>query len=124
MLTGSLEFGSDLSVQELGSLFTVLRIAGEQLYGVFASRGTQVRWLAVTERRLLILETISDVEQLTSEPFRALSRVSYLLPPGRSVTDAMKVRIEVRGKTYDLVCLSEERARYLHDLVVLRLTEG
>jgi len=99
---------------------------GEQLDGLYRGCQKGVRLVAVTNRRLMMVETTSceDRLALTSVPFDRVTSVSYLASTDKSVAYSTTVGILVQEVMYELGCRGEEQARELHDLIAWQLVCG
>jgi hypothetical protein len=107
---------------DLGVIYDSL-FDGEALDGIYRGCETGVRLLAVTNRRLLMVETTScdDRRALTSVPYARVTSVSYLATAGESVASSTTVGIRVLYTLYELGCKAEDQARELHDLITWHL---
>ena len=96
---------------------------GEQMLGVYRGCEEGVRLLAVTNRRVMMVETTSCTGRraLTSVPFARVTSVSYLASPDEPVAESTTVAIRVVSTWYQLGCATEEEARELHDLIAWHL---
>lgn len=96
---------------------------GEALDGVYRGCEDGVRLLAVTNRRLMMVENTScdDRRALTSVPYGRVTSVSYLASGDECVAHSTTVGIKVLSTLYELGCRAEEEARELHDLVAWHL---
>lgn len=112
---------------ELGLIYASL-FDSEQLDGVYRGSETGVRLLAVTNRRLMMVESTSQGERLalTSVPFARVTSVCYLsTSAAKSVAAPTTVGIRVLATThYELHCRTEDQARELHDLISWHLVCG
>ncbi|HEY0575974.1 MAG TPA: hypothetical protein VGD73_17875 [Pseudonocardia sp.] len=99
---------------------------GEQLDGLYRGCDKGVRLVAVTNRRLMMVETTSceDRLALTSVPFDRVISVCYLASVEDSVASSTTVGILVQDLMYQLGCRGEEQARELHDLIAWQLVCG
>jgi hypothetical protein len=99
---------------------------GEQLDGLYRGCDKGVRLVAVTNRRLMMVETTSceDRLALTSVPFDRVVSVCYLASVDESVASSTTVGILVQDLMYQLGCRGEEQARELHDLIAWQLVCG
>ena len=99
---------------------------GEQLDGLYRGCDQGVRLVAVTNRRLMMVETTSceDRLALTSVPFSRVISVCYLASTDDSVAFSTTVGILVQEMMYELGCRGEEQARELHDLIAWQLVCG
>lgn len=93
---------------------------GEVLGGVVEGRPPGARLLAMTNRRLIFLEstTVEGRLSLTSIPNSRITSVGLLL--GRDeqdlgITGARGVAIRVLNMVYELHCTDHETAREVHD---------
>jgi hypothetical protein len=106
-----------------GSLFD-----NEQLDGVWRGCEVGIRLLAVTNRRLIMVENTSfeDRLALTSVPLSRVTSCSYLASSSadRWVGETTAVGIRVLGMHYEVVCRTEDEARELHDLIAWNLVLG
>lgn len=107
---------------ELGLLHDSL-FDGERLLGLYRGYEPGVAVLAVTNRRLMMVETTSQAEYraLTSVPFGRVSSVSYLADRDESVAAATTVAVRVHTTFYHLDCATEEEAHEAHDLIAWHL---
>jgi hypothetical protein len=96
---------------------------GEALDGVYRGCEDGVRLLAVTNRRLMMVETTScdDRRALTSVPYGRVTSVCYLQNSDACVAGSTTVGIKVMLTLYELGCKAEEQARELHDLIAWHL---
>jgi hypothetical protein len=96
---------------------------GEALDGVYRGCEAGVRLLAVTNRRLMMVETTScdDRRALTSVPYGRVTSVCYLASSDECVAGSTTVGIKVLLTLYELGCKEEEQARELHDLIAWHL---
>jgi hypothetical protein len=96
---------------------------GEQLDGLYRGCDKGVRLVAVTNRRLMMVETTSCEDRLamTSVPFSRVISVSYLVSTDKSVAYSTTVGILVQEVMYELGCRGEEQAREVHDLIAWQL---
>lgn len=96
---------------------------GEQLLGVYRGCEDGVRLMAVTNRRLMLVETTScpDRRALTSVPFGRVTSVSYLSSTDGPVAESTTVGVRVVSTLYQLSCATEEEAQELHDLIAWHL---
>ena len=99
---------------------------GEQLDGLYRGCDQGVRLVAVTNRRLMMVETTSceDRLALTSVPFSRVISVCYLASTDDSVASSTTVGILVQEMMYELGCRGAEQARELHDLIAWQLVSG
>lgn len=114
---------------DLDSIRDVL-FEGEQIYGVYSGSGPEVRMIALTNRRMVILEVKTDADRgdeqerasLTSVPYSKLNSCSFVADPGESVATATMVAVKVGARTiYEIHCVAEEQAREVHDVVMWHL---
>lgn len=110
---------------DLGMVYDSL-FDGEQLLGVYRGRETGVRLLAVTNRRLMMVETTSCERRraLTSVPFGRVTSVSYLAAEDEALANSTVVGLRVMGTLYELGCANEDEAHELHDLVIWHLVSA
>lgn len=96
---------------------------GEALDGVYRGCEDGVRLLAVTNRRLMMVETTScdDRRALTSVPYGRVTSVCYLAGSDECVAGSTTVGVKVLLTLYELGCRAEEEARELHDLIAWHL---
>jgi len=92
---------------------------GEALDGVYRGCEAGVRLIAVTNRRLMMVETTScdDRRALTSVPYGRVTSVCYLAGSDECVAGSTTVGVKVLLTLYELGCRAEEEARELHDLI-------
>jgi hypothetical protein len=85
-----------------------------------------VRLLAVTNRRLMIVEATSWEGRvaLTSVPFARVTSVCFLAAEDKSVYTATAVGIKVLNTVYELGCQGQEQAREVHDLLIWNIITG
>lgn len=93
---------------------------GEVLGGVVEGRAPGARLLAMTNRRLIFLEstTIDGRLGLTSVPNSRITSVSLLIGRGeedRGIERARAVAIRVMNMVYEVHCTDHESAREVHD---------
>jgi hypothetical protein len=117
----SLEPASDTRT-DLGVVHDSL-FDGEQMLGVYRGCEEGVRLLAVTNRRVMMVETTSCAGRraLTSVPFPRITSVSYLASPDEPVAESTTVAVRVVSTWYQLGCATEVEARELHDLIAWHL---
>jgi hypothetical protein len=84
---------------------------GERIDGVYRDCESGVRVLAVTNRRLMMVETTSwrDRVALTSVPFGRITSVGFLASPDSSVASSTTVGIRVLAMLYELGCQTSTR---------------
>jgi hypothetical protein len=93
------------------------------LDGIYRGCEAGVRLLAVTNRRLMMVETTScdDRRALTSVPFGRVTSVCYLAGADETLAGSTTVGVKVLYTLYELGCKAEEQARELHDLIAWHL---
>jgi hypothetical protein len=96
---------------------------GERIDGVYRGGPGGVELLAVTNRRLMIVESKAwkGRTALTSMSFSQVASVSYLVSANTSISSPTAVGIQTRSGSYELGCQSEEQAREVHDLITWNL---
>jgi hypothetical protein len=96
---------------------------GERIDGIYRGGGTGVRVLAVTSRRLMMVESTSWAGRMsvTSVPFSRVTSVGLLAPNDGALATSTVVGIRIQNSVYELSCDSEDLAREVHDLIVWTL---
>lgn len=98
--------------------------SGESLEAVFRGEPGGLALLAVTNRRLMLLDKITFEERtaLTSVPLRGISRVSFVMNDGETLDTTRTVGLVVSGQAHLVVCPTRQEARELHDMLIWTLT--
>jgi hypothetical protein len=101
-------------------------LEGERIDGVYRGCQDGVRLLAVTNRRLMVVEATSWEGRvaLTSVPFTRVTSVCFLAAEAESVYTATAVGIKVLHTVYELGCQDQEQAREVHDLLIWNIITG
>lgn len=96
---------------------------GERIDGIYRGCSGGIELLAVTNRRLMVVETENwdGRTALTSMAFSQLASVSYIVPEDTPIGDATVVGVKTRSATYELCCRTAEQAREVHDLITWNL---
>jgi hypothetical protein len=107
---------------DLGAIYDNL-FSGEQIDGVFRGCEAGVRLVALTNRRLMMVESTSCENRLalTSVPFARVTSVCFLAPIDGSVARSTAVGIKVLHTLYELGCQDVEQAQELHNLIIWHL---
>lgn len=108
-----------------GVQFDVIRdsvIAGEQIYGVYASESAGIALCGVTNRRVIMLDTAfaGGRAALITAPFSRVTTVSFVSTEEEPLF-SRTVAIQVGRTFYEVTCRGEEQAHELHDLVTWHL---
>jgi hypothetical protein len=98
----------------------------ERIDGIYRGSETGIRLLAVTSRRLMMVESTSWEGQiaLTSVPFARVTSVGLLASADGSLATSTVVGIRVQSAHYELNCDNAEVAREAHDLIAWTLVAG
>lgn len=108
-----------------GVQFDVIRdsvIAGEQIYGVYASESAGIALCGVTNRRVILLDTAfaGGRAALITAPYSRVTTVSFVSADEEPLF-SRTVAIQVGRTWYEITCRAEEQAHELHDLVTWHL---
>ena len=97
---------------------------GESVDGVFRGQPGGVRLLAVTNKRLMVLDesAFEDRTALISIPLKGVSGVAFLAGPGEEMETTNVVGIMMMGGKHEVICGSEDEARQLHDMLIWAIT--
>ncbi len=97
---------------------------GESLEAIFRGSPPGIPLLAVTSRRLMMLDTtmFEDRSALISVPLSGVSGVAFVTSGDQSFDATTTVGMVLRRKSVLLVCESREEARELHDMLIWTLT--
>jgi hypothetical protein len=101
----------------------------EVLDAAFHGQTPGIRVLAVTNRRLIMLESTTHAGELafTSVPLSRVTGVSRLVEPAGGgpedvdMRSATVVSIRVLAMLYEITCRDEQEAREAHDLIAWHL---
>lgn len=96
---------------------------GEQIDGIYRGGPGGAELVAITNRRLMIVE--SEIWEgrtaLTSTSFSQVASVSYLASENATISNSPIVGIRTRSGSCEVHCQSHEQARELHDLITWNL---
>lgn len=97
---------------------------GEAVDRVFRGRAPGIELLAVTNKRLMLVESTSYQGRiaLTSVPFARVTWVSFLAPLDQPLDRARTIGIRVISAMFELHCANASQAREAHDLISWNLT--
>ncbi len=97
---------------------------GESLEAIFRGSPPGIPLLAVTSRRLMMLDTATfeDRSALVSVPLSGVSCVAFVASGDQSFDATTTVGMVLLRKPVLLVCESREEARELHDMLIWTLT--
>ena len=104
-----------------GVQFDVIRdsiIAGEQIYGAYASESAGVAMVGVTNKRVILLDTAftGGRAALVTAPFSRITTVSYVSTEDEPIF-SRTIAIQVGRIFYEVTCRGEEQAAELHDTI-------
>ncbi|PVY96346.1 hypothetical protein C8D89_13135 [Actinomycetospora cinnamomea] len=96
---------------------------GEQIYGIFGDRRGDTALIAITNRRVLMMDTVYGKGRvaLTSVPLRQIVSCSYITSTTEPITDATVVGIKVGRSMFEVSCNSPEEAQDVHHLIMWHL---
>jgi Bacterial PH domain len=96
---------------------------GERIDGVYRGCDKGAQLLAVSNRRVMIVETdtCEGREALTSVPFGRITSVSFVASDDGSIAASTTVGIRVHSTRYELCCQTKEQAQEVHDLITWNL---
>lgn len=96
---------------------------GERIDGVYRGCDDGVELVAVTNRRLMIVESKiwKGRTALTSMSFNQVASVSYLSSTNTSIINPTTVALQTRAGAFELNCQTEQQAREVHDLITWNL---
>lgn len=126
--TGSLDhpprphpMSSRLPTFDEGVQYDIIRdsiVAGEQIYGVYASASGGVAMLGVTNKRVILLDTAFSGGRaaLITAPFTRITTVSYVSTEDEPIF-SRTIAIQVGRLFYEITCLGPEQAAEIHDIV-------
>lgn len=108
-----------------GVQFDVIRdsvIAGEQIYGVYASESAGIAMAGVTNRRVILLDTAfaGGRAALITAPYSRITTVSFVSAEDEPLF-SRTVAIQVGRTFYEVACRGEDQAQELHDLITWHL---
>ncbi|MBO0848193.1 MAG: hypothetical protein J2P20_01915 [Pseudonocardia sp.] len=96
---------------------------GERIDGIYRGGRGGAELLAITNRRLMIVE--SEIWEgrtaLTSMSFSQVASVSYLASEDTTISSSTIVGIRSRSGSYEVHCQTEGQAREVHDLITWNL---
>jgi hypothetical protein len=97
---------------------------GEAVDRVYRGLAPGIQLLAVTNRRLMMVESQSVEGRLalTSVPFARVTSVSFLAERGEPLDFASTIGIRVLATVFELHCVGPDEAREAHDLISWNLT--
>ena len=111
--------GSGLDVQAMRRDI----LEGEQIYGVFGDRQGATALIGITNRRVLLMDTMYGEGQvaMTSVPLRQIVSCSYITSAAEPITEATVVGIKVGRTMFEVSCHSHEEAQDVHSLIMWHL---
>jgi hypothetical protein len=97
---------------------------GETVDGVFRGQPGGLSLLAVTNRRIMMVDTagFEDRCAVMSLPLKSVSGVGFLAGPDESLMTTATVGIKMGGAKHLLICRTEDEARQLHDMIIWAIT--
>lgn len=98
-------------------------LEGEQIYGIFGDRRGATALIGITNRRVLLMDTMYGEGRvaLTSVPLRQIVSCSYITSTTEPITEATVVGIKVGRLTFEVSCNSPEEAQEVHGLIMWHL---
>ncbi|HEY2204367.1 MAG TPA: hypothetical protein VGH99_07820 [Pseudonocardia sp.] len=99
---------------------------GEAIHRSYRGRPPGVQLLAVTSRRLMMIEAITFKGRtaLSSIPFGRVTSVHFLSTEDQPIETTRVVGIRVMTALFEFEAVDAEQAREAHDLVVWSVTHG
>lgn len=96
---------------------------GESLDAVFRGEAGGLGLLAVTNKRLMLLDehTFEQRTALTSVPLKGISKVSFVPLDGETLDTTRTVGVVVGGQAHLVICPTRQEARELHDMLIWTL---
>lgn len=98
--------------------------SGETLEALFRGEEGGLALLAVTNKRLMLLDkyTFEERTALTSVPLKGVSKVSFVMLDGETLDTTRTVGVVLGGQAHLVICPTRQEARELHDMLIWTLT--
>ncbi|GAB3452266.1 PH domain-containing protein [Kineococcus endophyticus] len=100
-------------------------LPGEEVYAVFDAIGAGTGFIGVTSLRVIVQDNsfVGKKVALTSVPYGKVTAVSYVSDKSMfgKFASSSSIAITAGGRVYEVDFRGDDKARYVHDLVLRRM---